>query len=821
MLIPGIAMGSVLLPPDQVSGSVRDTNGIAVVGADVALESGDTGEVAYTVTNGSGSYTFTGVAPGTYYLSAVKDGLVSPLPDTLVIDGIAAGPFRNIRLEIPQITGTVISGGVALEGVSVMLFTRPTSLDPWESIDTAYTDADGFYRFAGFNSGEYTVGYVSQGSLGGVWYDSRYFDAATDLDGADPLNVIKGAATTTGIDLDLAPSPPTMTGRVTNGTGAGLAGVQVTTYAYIAGTWESMPGTNTASDGTYEIYGLEGGPYRVGTRLWTSGPTLWAPAFYVAGGPSAAAVDAGSDVNPTTGSTLSGLDIVVNGTHESMLTDAYEADNSMAQAKPILTNGVIRKHTLFAAPDADWVSFTVTAGHTYTIECTTSVDFPFASLNTDTWLFLYDSNGSTVLAQNDDADRTDAPLLSQIVWTAPSTKTVYARVTDYDSVQGDPSTIGAYGFRVVDQGASAYTGQISGHVTDVDTDAAISGIDVDLKLPSGDWISTATDGEGYYVFAGLELGSYRVSTYKGSYESSSADIAIVDEAVPLTQDLLLTAVANPEPSTLVGQALCNGLPLQGVLVTATRGGTLETSTTLTGADGTYSLRGLVPGSWAVTFSKAGYADVKYSAIDLIPSRATGQNTGMVVALGAVSGTASASGVGALPGVSVSIDGTLRTSTASDGIYSVAGLAIGTHTIAFSKPGYNDYSQPFSVTNGGNTLVSPTLSAVPVPVTTPNVTRSPSKSSLSYKRKKGKAKYTLSATERDISGAALSGRLVYLQTSKNGRSWKNSYQMMTDASGKASKTFTAKKKATVYYRWFVPATSTHNAVTLSKQKVVVK
>lgn len=95
----------------------------------------------------------------------------------------------------------------------------------------------------------------------------------------------------------------------------------------------------------------------------------------------------------------------------------------------------------------------------------------------------------------------------------------------------------------------------------------------------------------------------------------------------------------------------------------------------------------------------------------------------------------------------------------------------------------------------------------------SVTRIPNKSTISTKRKRN---FTLAALVRDSNRGASYGAYSVLQTSKNGRSgWKNTYKMVTNASGIASKTIRPTKKGTTYYRWVVGSKKT------SKQKVVVK
>jgi hypothetical protein len=108
------------------------------------------------------------------------------------------------------------------------------------------------------------------------------------------------------------------------------------------------------------------------------------------------------------------------------------------------------------------------------------------------------------------------------------------------------------------------------------------------------------------------------------------------------------------------------------------------------------------------------------------------------------------------------------------------------------------------------------------ITTPSIVRSPDTSSITVKREKGSAKYTLSATLRDTDGTLVCGARLYLETSMNGKTnWKNSYALKTNSAGVASKAFKSKKAGTVYYRWYAPASTGYRKVYSAKQKVHVE
>jgi hypothetical protein len=76
--------------------------------------------------------------------------------------------------------------------------------------------------------------------------------------------------------------------------------------------------------------------------------------------------------------------------------DAYEPDDTVAQAKSITTDGVLQTRNFYPAGDVDWVRLPIGPG-TYVIATNVS-----NNLYPDTVLTLYAANGLTQLTINDD-----------------------------------------------------------------------------------------------------------------------------------------------------------------------------------------------------------------------------------------------------------------------------------------------------------------------------------------------------------------------------------------------------------------------------------
>ena len=121
--------------------------------------------------------------------------------------------------------------------------------------------------------------------------------------------------------------------------------------------------------------------------------------------------------------------------------DRYEPDNSPAQAKNIGTDGSAQTHDFHVAGDFDWLKFNATQGHRYTIETLN------LGPNSDTYLYLYDTNGSSLLVEDDDGGSSYA---SRIVWTAPRNGAYFVKVRHYNRSASGPDT--RYDIRIQDNG---------------------------------------------------------------------------------------------------------------------------------------------------------------------------------------------------------------------------------------------------------------------------------------------------------------------------------------------------------------------------------
>jgi len=130
----------------------------------------------------------------------------------------------------------------------------------WNDINTAYTDANGYYG-GQVLPGRYRL-YFSDLRSAPNYYINEYYDNAPDLESATDIT-ITGQSTIT-INATLA-AKARITGTVTDSSGNPAVGIRVSLYEETEfNGWLSNFSVETDNNGNYVIGGLSSGAYRVG-----------------------------------------------------------------------------------------------------------------------------------------------------------------------------------------------------------------------------------------------------------------------------------------------------------------------------------------------------------------------------------------------------------------------------------------------------------------------------------------------------------------------------------------------------------------------------
>ena len=116
--------------------------------------------------------------------------------------------------------------------------------------------------------------------------------------------------------------------------------------------------------------------------------------------------------------------------------DSYESDNTAGTASTI-NLGQTQTHNFDKMGDQDWIKFTAEGGQTYILSTSN------LGTSADTYLYLYDTDGASLLASNDDFGGT---LASGIEWTAGKSGTYYLLVKHWNPSVGGCGT--SYDFSI-------------------------------------------------------------------------------------------------------------------------------------------------------------------------------------------------------------------------------------------------------------------------------------------------------------------------------------------------------------------------------------
>jgi subtilisin family serine protease len=255
--------------------------------------------------------------------------------------------------------------------------------------------------------------------------------------------------------------------------------------------------------------------------------------------------------------------------------------------------------------------------------------------------------------------------------------------------------------------APAVNGMLAGTVTS--GGAALSGVSVSVSGAG----SAVSASNGSYSVSAITPGGHSVTFSKSGYSSRTLDVTVASGQTT-TLNVLLTAVVAP--GALSGSVTTSDAPLPGVSVSIPGVGAVTT-----GVDGAYSVGGVTPGSYDVTFAKSGFTRQTRSVTISSAVTATEDVSLTPVVPGELSGTVT-SGVGPLQGVTVAVPGTGTVTTSAEGTYSVAGVDPGSYSVTFSRGGYSTAVRSVTIAPGETSAenVSMSLGVAATSVSRPSV-----------------------------------------------------------------------------------------------------
>ena len=551
-----------LVPGGNITGTITSASvpvsGVYVYAFDAVTLLGSYGSSSVSASNGS--YTISGLLPGnykvrfngnpTYGQQYYNNAENANEANWVTVTAGATTPSINFSLASgANISGTITraSDGHPVQGVSVTPLDAVTGVGWFAGSST--TGADGTYTMW-LPSGSYKL----RANPGYTGLATQWYANAPDQNWATPLTVTEGV-TTTDIDFSL-PTGGNITGTITRASdGHPVSGVYVN--AYDPATGEYIQGSSTTlADGTYTIWGLASGNYKLMVRVGNTGLTsqYYDNANYYTATPvavTAGVTTIGIDFNLPACGTISGT--------VTRASDGQPIPNLYVYAYSTRANGVI-EWSLNGPTQYDG-SYSITGLPAGTYKVTINPE---------------DSGYATQFY----------PGASNYDMAVPLTVTAGSTTTDIDFSLSNGGII---------------SGTISGAGTPLQGQfVQIYHAETNELMP----FKPVTNASGQYTTVGLPAGNYRIyvggtthyisTWYNNTFsESASTPVAVAVGNTTANVDVDLAQGAGTITGTVVRQS--DSQPVAGITVSV--GNTLERIRwTTTAFDGSYTLAGLPPGN---------------------------------------------------------------------------------------------------------------------------------------------------------------------------------------------------------------------------------
>ncbi len=538
---------------------------------------------ATTTTASGGTYSFAGLANGTYTVTPSKSGYTfSPASASETVSGanITGVNFTATAVPTYSISGTITLNGSGLAGVTVTSGTA-----------SATTSSAGAFTLAGFPSGTYTV----TPSLAGYTFSPT------------SQSVTVGSANVTGVNFtaSVVTGPTTL---FSDGFESQFTGWSTAQVSGTAGAWTAV------TSGPYPSASPHGGSYLADFNSYTSASGSETRLYRTAGFaiPSSASTVTLTfwmyhDTGYSTSNDQVQAQVSTNGstwTNVGSAVSRYSGSTGWAQVSIDLSSykgqsvqlgflgisaygndcyiddvAVVMQGGSATYSISGTISGAVTSGVTVTLSGAASATTTTGTGGAYTFTGL--ANGTYTVT----------PSLSGYTFSPASAS---------ETVSG--SNISGVNFTATANPPATYS--ISGTIT-------LSGSGLSGVTVAAGSASATTSSTGAYTISGLANGTYTVTPSKSGYTFSPSSASETVNGASIT-GVNFTATANPPSTyTISGTITLSGSGLSGVTVTA---GTASATTSSTGA---YTLAGLANGTYTVTPSKSGYTFSPTSASETI------------------------------------------------------------------------------------------------------------------------------------------------------------------------------------------------------------
>jgi large repetitive protein len=601
--------------------------------------------------------------------------------------------------EASTINGTISdqSTGLILPNTTVSLLQGMTT------IATTQSNANGFYSFTNVTPGNYTV----QASR--VNY----------VTGTESVTASSGVSRT--VNIALAPQPSTISGNVSNGGAITNATVIVTNNL---GAF--VDSTTTDAAGNYTFPTVTPGSYNI---------TVTAPGFQsqtasvITEPNQASIVNFVLQMNPgtitgtirnTTNNMAIPFATVELSTSSGVFISSTTADGGGVYTFPNLAPGNYQVRAFATNFGTNIVASTVTAGSITTTDIFLEPNpgsIQGTVRDSDTLVGIADATVQVVNSQSVviATTRTDSNGQYTVGNLLPDSYTLIFSANGYSN-----ETVGAVvtsnDITFVNANLSQIAGVLSGTVQDPGT-LPISGAMVTVFQNNIQIASAITDENGNYMISGLAPGSYSVVASAPNYTTESVAATIING-----QTTIVPITLNEDPGTLTGVVRdTDNNPISGgnVTVQISTGTGIVIATTVTGADGSYTVPGLAPGNYTVVASAMNFQS-SARGVTIVSNDASIVNFFLAPNPGSLEGLVTNAQTGTpISGANIQvrvldISGALIATVLSDsnGQYLVTGLAPGIYTVVASASNFQTNAVSLQVVS--NQTVNGDISLEPNP-----------------------------------------------------------------------------------------------------------
>lgn len=682
-------LNAVLSPnPGTITGVVTNTQtGAPLAGALVEALDNRNSILSTAITDASGSYTLSSLAPATNdRLRLSADTFV-----TQVIGfSINAGQTKTINAALSPVAGALTgvitdsATGAPLPGASIRVFTSEGI-----TLQTASTGADGSYSIPSLQPGSYSVVIMEEG------YAGRTIGAMINA----------GAVTTLNVALQQLAGA--ISGMVTDTSGNPIADAIVRIFSNNI----IVVRVATREDGTYDIGNLAPGSYYVTVRAEGFGGLSFSAVvnpgettienFVLTPNPGSVT----GTVTDTNGSPIAGaiLTISLNVSGGGLLTTRYVSQ----------TDGSYIIENLFPAP------YLITAAAT-TFQSTFQ-SITIASDQRAVANFVLQSDPGTLSGTI--VDNNGIPIAGAAVLIKTSTGNGVTIATIFSDPSGhfQTSSLAPGNYTVF---ASAGSFQIASATVSVRSDeiipitlvlipnpGSIQGAVVDARigLPIFGVLVSVTDSNNFQVasiiaddvstfrFDGLPPGSYTVAVRALNYQSGTLGaIVMSDSTSPINFSL------QPEPGIILGKVVP---AIGGAIIQLFNSNNILISTAITDPQGSFGFLGEAIGAYYLTAIADGFTS-QIAGATVTSNQTTQVTVNLTPNPSSIAGTVidtSGSPVTTAVIKVLNSNESIRGSSPAqgDGSYIVEGIPIGTKTVIASAPNFSNQVKGITINPGQN------------------------------------------------------------------------------------------------------------------------